>query len=244
MVAPDVPLDRTRPAGRPRASVRWYLTAAGLFLGSSVLQLIASLQRWVTFSDAWRPGEPLIEDNLFDYSYPADPWQNLGTAAQYFGAGYLLLSLGVYALLRAAPAHRNGRLRVLALIVVSSFALDGGHALLSGLFDAPTPIQHVMAVLWLLSLVAFGCLIVLGVMWVRTSWAVSLACLFLLGATVPGYLWAMFTLAPLITGYQSHDTTPWTETVVAASTAAAGVSVLLAAGVAAISRWVLSRARP
>jgi hypothetical protein len=242
MLAPKLPLDRTPAVARPRASVRWSLAAAGLILGSAALQLIASLQRWVTFGAAWTPGEPLVEDNLFDYSYPADPWVNVGTAAQCFGAGYLLLSLGVYALLRAAPPSQMVRMRVLTLIVAGSFAIDGGHALVSGLAGSPSPVQYVMVALWLLSLVAFVCLVLLGVLWLQTSWPVSVACLFLFGATVPGYLWAMFTLAPLITGYQSHDTTPWAETVVAGSTAAAAVGLPLAAAGAALRRRQISGA--
>ena len=244
MVASDLPLDRDRSVPRRGVSVPWSLAAAGLFLVSAAAQLVASLQRWVTASESWTRTDRLVEDNLFDYSYPADPWENIGTAAQYFGAGYLALSLGIVALVRAAPRDQAARMRLVAAVVAGSFALDGGHALVSGLINSPTPVQHVLVLQWLLSLGAFLCLIVLGALWLRTSWPRTLACLFLLGATVPGYLWAMFTLAPLITGYQSHDTTPWTETIVAGSTAAAGVSLLLAAGAAQFRRPGSSRARP
>lgn len=230
MAAPELDLDRTRPIPHHRASVPWSLAAACLFLVSAALQLIASLQRWVTFSGSWTRTDRLIEDNVFDYSYPADPWENVGTAAQYFGAGYLSLSLGVVTMLLAAPALQTARTRVLAVIVAASFALDGGHALVSGLINTPTPVQHVLALQWLFSLVGCACLIALGALWLRIWRPGALACLFLLGATVPGYLWAMYALAPLITGQESYDTTPWTETVVAGSTAAAGVSLLVAAG--------------
>jgi len=237
MAAPELPLNLEQSLPhRSQASVPWSLAAAGLFLLSAALQLVASLQRWVTAAESWTREDRLVEDNLFDYSYPADPWEPLGTAAQYFGAGYLLLSLGVYALLRAAPSGQAARMRVPTMIVAGSLALDGGHALVSGLVDTPTPVQYVLVLQWLLSLVACVCLVVLGAWWLRTSRAVGLACLFLLGVTVPGYLWSMYLLAPLITGYVSYDTTPWTETVVAGSAAAAGVSLIVAAGAAVLSR--------
>ena len=229
---------------RDQASVPWCLAAAGLILGSAALQLVASLQRWVTAYESWTRTDRLVEDNLFDYSYPADPWENVGTAAQQFGAGYLLLSLGMLALLRAAPPSQTVRMRVLALVVACSLALDGGHALVTGLINTPTPVQHVLVLQWLLSLAGFLSLIVLGALWWRTSRAVALAYAFLLGTTVPGYLCSMYLLAPLVTGYQSFDTTPWTETIVAGSTAAAGVTVLVAAGVMAVGRAALSKPLP
>jgi len=102
-------------------------------------------------------------------------------------------------------------------------------------------VQHVLVAQWVLSLTAFVCLIILAVMSLPASRAVSLACLFLVGATVPGYLCASYAVAPIIIGYQSYDTTPWTETIVAGSTAAAGFCLLAGVAVAAFRRGTVTR---
>ncbi|PJJ62428.1 hypothetical protein [Compostimonas suwonensis] len=229
MAALDSADPRVRMVRSPRASVIWSLAAAGLLLGSAALQLVASLERWVVLGGSWTRDDISVEDHLFDYSYPADPWENLATTAQFFGAGVLLLAPGILAMARAA--RRGGILeRVLAVAVAASFGLTGAHALVSGLTGAPSPAQS-LPVQGILSLIGFVGLIILAVYWLRTSPASSIACLFLLGATLPGYLVATFEIAPMIAGYQSYDTTPWTETIVAASTAAAGLAMIIAAGV-------------
>ncbi|TFD66324.1 hypothetical protein [Cryobacterium ruanii] len=69
IAGPDV---RTTPdhfASRVPAS-GWLLLTAGFFLASAVLQIVASLERWVSFAGARTDGN--IEDHLFDYYYPAD----------------------------------------------------------------------------------------------------------------------------------------------------------------------------
>lgn len=211
------------------------LAAAGLFLGSGLLQLVASLERWFVLSASWTRGDHSIEDHLFDYSYPADPWQNLGTTAQVFGVGLLLLALGILAMARAVPRRGGHVERMLTLATAVSFGLTGLHAFVSGLIGVPSPLQ-LLPVQMLLSLVGFVGLLVLGARWVRASWSASVSCLLLLGATLPGYFLATFQIAPMLLGYQSHDTTPFTETIVTASTAGAGILMLLAAGTAELRR--------
>ena len=204
----------------------WLLLTSGLFLVSALLQIVASLERWVSFAGARTDGT--IEDHLFDYYYPADPWENLGTTAQVFGVGLLVLALGILALARGAGPHGDRATRMLASVTAASFALTGAHALVSGVIGMPTPLQY-LPVQLLLSAVGFVGLIVLGVRFVRKSWPASVACVMLLGSTLPGLMLANFTIAPEIVGYQSHDMTPFTETIVASSTAAAGVMLLGAA---------------
>jgi hypothetical protein len=60
-----------------------------------VLQLTASLQRWVVFRGPRTADDTSVEDHRFDYSFPWHPWEPTGTAAQLFGAGTVLLALGV-----------------------------------------------------------------------------------------------------------------------------------------------------
>ena len=218
-----------------RVSAQWSLVAAGLFLAAAALQLVASLERWVVLSASRTRTDISIEDHRFDYSYPADPWQDLGTTAQFFGVGLLLLALGITAVARSV-AHRDGGLeRMLTVATAASFGITGVHALVSGLIGVPSPLQFLPVQLFL-SLVGFAGLIALSVRWLLVSWASSVACLLLLAVTLPGTIVVTFQIAPAIVGYQSHDTTPFTETIVAVSTAAAGVAMLVAAGVAALSR--------
>ena len=224
---------QTHRAGR--VSVRWSLAAAGLFLAAAALQLVASLERWVVLSASWTRTDTSIEDHRFDYSYPADPWENLGTTAQFFGLGLLLLALGIRALARSAASRDGGLERMLTVATAASFGITGMHALVSGLMGVPSPLQF-LPVQVLLSLIGFAGLIALSVRWLRASWASSVACLLLLGVTLPGTIVVTFQIAPAILGYQSHDTTPFTETIVALCTAAAGFAMLVAAGVAERSR--------
>lgn len=206
----------------------WSLIAAGLFFGSAALQLIASLQRWVVFRAANL--EFVAENHLYDYSFPYAPWENAGTSAQLFGTATLLLALGVLATaFSVAAIPRTPRRRIaaaidaaLGILVAGSFAITGAHALISGITGTPSPLYEYGALGW----VAVVGLIILIVRWARRSPAAMMACLFLMGATGLGYFIAAFQIAPLLTGYASHDTTPWTETVVAIWTALAGTANL------------------
>ncbi|KFF58459.1 hypothetical protein JF66_18420 [Cryobacterium sp. MLB-32] len=202
-----------------------------LFLGSAALQLIASLQRWVIVSAEWTRTDRLIEDHRFDYSYPADPWENVGTAAQLFGLGVILLAFGVVALARACRRLPDRGTTVVTVVVALAFGITGLHAVVSGLAGIPSPAQY-LSVQLILSIVQIIGLLFLGLRWLTVSWGAAIACVFLLGSTLPGYLAATFLIAPAIAGYQSYDTTPWTETIVAATTALAGLWLLVAVGIA------------
>ena len=90
---------------------------------------------------------------------------------------------------------------------------------------------------WALGWVGLVGLIGLSVLWGRMSRAaVVMACVFLIGSTLPlGWMGATYVIAPMIAG-PSHDTAPWSETVFAASPAAAGVAMIVAAWMAARHR--------
>lgn len=235
MSAIGVPDNGTRTDRIRRASAIWSFIAAGLFLGSAALQLVASLQRWVVFRASH--DEFVAEDHLYDYSFPHDPWENIGTSAQLFGAGTLTLAFGVLTMalgvvvlprtvVRRSVAVIIGVVEiVLAILVAGSFGIAGAHALVSGVTGIPSPLQQYGATGW----IGIAGLMVLIVLWVFRSPAAMLACVFLMGTTGLGYFVAAFQIAPLVAGYVSNDTTPWTETVVAAWTAAAGFSMILAA---------------
>jgi hypothetical protein len=243
MSAIEVPDQQTRTVRFRWVSVIGALVAAALFLGSGGLQLVASLQRWVAFRASLE--EPIsAEDHLYDYSFAWDPWVPVGTAAELLGIGVLLMAIGVLAMplgvLTWARAIAGRRVAVvvvivefmIAILVAYSFAVYGAHALLSGLAGEPSPLRDSGGLGWIS---VFG-LLVLTVLWVPKSRAAMIASVFLLGSTGLGYLIAAFVIAPILAGGPSHDTTPWTETVIAASTAAAGVAMLLTAWMAARRR--------
>lgn len=228
------------------ASVIGSLIAAALFLVAAALQLTASLQRWVVFAGSRTGDDRSVEDHLYDYSYPYEPWEPIGTAAQLYGAGLLLTAVGVLILPIGVAAMRRRRTRyrvvltigevVTAALVAGALGIDGAHALISGLTGTPSPLQHTGAVGW----VAFFGLIALGVIW-HSSRAAVTTCAFLIGSTWLGYLLAAFVIAPLFAG-GSHDTTRWTETVVAATTAAAGIAMLV--GTWGVLRKTTAQTRP
>lgn len=222
----------------PKASVFGFLAAAVLFMASAVLQHLASIQRWVVLRGQ-RPGNELtVEDHELDYSFPADPWETIGTAAQLFGAatllqavGVLAMALGVLAVPRVAP-NRIGIVAepALALLVAAAFAVMGAHALISGINGAPSDLQHSRVLAPLMVWCGFGGLAALAWLWSGMSRAASVACVFLVGSNMFGAAIANFTVAAMIAGYVSHDTTPWLESVVAGTSAAAALAMVFAAG--------------
>lgn len=233
----DLPLsDQDNQALHPRrGAVSILLTSAVLFTGSAVLQFIASGQRWVVFAGSRAAGDISVEDHIFDYYFPGGDWEPIGTAAQFVGAGILISAFGILVMaigmLLTPGAPRGWRTPiaaaelVLATAIAASLGVGGAHALISGFNGAPSALQDYLA----LSHVGFFGLIALALLWLRRLPAATAACLFLLGSTLVGYLVSTFLIAPLIAGETSHDTTRWTETVVAATTAGAAVTAGIAA---------------
>ncbi|MFL4472393.1 hypothetical protein ACIPVK_00125 [Paeniglutamicibacter sp. MACA_103] len=221
----------------PKAAVAWFLAAAVLFLASALLQHLASIQRWVVLRGQ-RPGhEPSVEDHLLDYIFPSDPWEPIGTAAQLFGAGtmvqavgILAMALGVLAVPRVAP-NRIGVISetVFAILVAASFFTVGTHALVSRISGVPSTMQDSQGLVAFMVWGGFESLAALAWLWMGMSRGAVAACLFLLGTTLPGSAISNFTIAPMIAGFVSHDTTPWLESVVASSSAAAALAMAFAA---------------
>ncbi|WP_043671899.1 hypothetical protein [Clavibacter michiganensis] len=217
----------TRRPGADRTGTASVLLAALLLAASAGLQHAASLERWVQAPPML--GEHSIQSHLFDFSFPADPWEPVGDAAQLLGVGYLLLAAGLVAAVAGPGIRRPRGTLALAAAVAASFAYLGAHALVSGILGAPTALQSTTAAA-VPGLVAPAGLVVLGVLHARPSPATAAACAMLLGATLPGHLVATFVVAPALVGEQSFDTTPWTESVVAAAVALAAVALLVGAG--------------
>jgi len=206
--------------------------AGGLVLLSAALQALASLERWVTGVRDWTRTDHLIEDHRFDYLYPADPWEPIGAAAEVSGLGLILLGVGVGLLAHAGTAGRPRTAPWVAPLAAIPFVLLGVHAVASGLIGAPSFLAWLVEWGFLpLMIVSVGGLVWLVLLALRRTPLWSLAALLLIGVTPLGYLVSAFGIAPYVAGYQSYDTTPWTETILAAWTAAAGLFITLGAAV-------------
>lgn len=214
----------TSSAARPRRSPRVLgFAAAGLLLLSAALQVLASLERWGERRTGWDRADISIEDSRFDYWFPASPWENLGGAAQLYGLGMMALAGGIAFLAFAATSNRTVA-GGLCLVAAAPPALFGIHALVSGLMGSPSPLGFTPVEILLGMAQAAGLIVLALVCGPRSAgWVVG--SVLLLGTTTFGYLVSTFVIAPAIVGYQSHDTTPFTETVVAAWAAASAVAV-------------------
>ncbi|WP_344059503.1 hypothetical protein [Microbacterium pumilum] len=244
----EVPLDTVLSASRlPRWRLVRAIVSAAMLLAAAAALLVASLQRWVWAADlgtfsalVTEDHQSLIEDHLYDFVVPADPWQNVGQAAQLSGVAFLLLAAGALCLTAACASKRwiSPGSWLIALAVSIPFGLIGVHGLLSGLSDAPSSLE-LIASSPLLIVIQLPGIVALAVIAARRSAAWTAAAILLSGATLPGYLVATFMIAPVFAGGTSYDTTRWTETVVAASIALAGIAV--AVGVATGHRRFVDR---
>ena len=191
------------------------------------------MQRWV-FTDLGTVGpDRSLEDHLFDYVIPADPWVSVGSAATLFGLAYLLIGAALI-LLGVASRATGDRVKgivAVALVAAAPFVLVGLHALVSGVLGFASPLQYLVAAGGALFLGAAQviALTLFAAVVSRRSWIWAIGVLLLIGVTVFGYVGAMIVVAPVIVGYQSYDTTPWTEGVLAANTALAAVVVCIGA---------------
>lgn len=204
------------------------LAATALLLASAGLQFLAARERWVVAARAWTRTDAGVEDHRFDFALPAEPWENLGAAAQLFGIADIMLAAAVLFLGLAVRRGRRSEVVVCAL-AAAPFALVGAHALGSGLsgFAWPTALLVEGVAGLALASIQVAVLVPYIVMVVRHSLTWGLAAVLLVGNTLFGYLAATFVIAPALVGYESYDTTPWTEGVVAGLTAITAIVVAL-----------------
>lgn len=201
------------------------VTAAALFIASSALQLLASRERWVLARADLPADDVTYENHLYDYVWPAEPWQNVGVAAELAGIAILALAAGFAVLSYAVPAAGRSWTIAAILTVVLPLAVTGTHAIVSGIAGAPSPLAR-EPILAVLTLLPFLGLVAVAIRWAPRAPLAALACLPLLAMTMPGYLLALFVVAPVLAGYSSHDTTPGTEAIVAVCVALAALPLL------------------
>ena len=226
-------LGESAPPAPPRRSALFFaaLTAL-LLLASAALQLRASAARWVEFGSTVGDNELSVESDQYDYFFPAGEFFPLPHTGIPLGIALLIQAAALLCLLATLIGVRERTSRAvfftalpLGVLAALGFALQGLHAWLSAFEQQPSA----LADSWLVSLallIAFLALCALSILCCFSIPLLGIAAAFLLGSTMIGYFISSSLLAPLLTGYVSHDTTPGTETIVALSTAAASLTML------------------
>lgn len=215
-----------RPVARALVSLLLLASAGGF--------AVAAAQRWwpacprgAFDSDACLR----LQDHEFDYLYPSDPWTPVGTAAQDAGVATLLLAAAAVLL----PLVLARRVRWVPLLVAgvvgAALTVVGLHQWTSGVTGQVQPQSAAAAAgfVWLV--------VVPAVVLVWAARATSGArersrrvrTWLLAAALVASTPLPVALLGPVVLLYGSHDTTPWSEAVIA-------IPLVLAAGLV----WVVS----
>jgi hypothetical protein len=213
-----------------RNIVRWLMrgaVAASIALAGA-LWVAAAAQRWWPVCkrgdfDAVACLE--LQDHLYDYVAPTAPWAPVGSAAQLAGVAMALLALGV-TLLPWLWLPRRPLVCLAVAVPALAVLLIGGLTWSAGLSHEALDIGVVPTLLvW-----SFGLPIALGMaaatsrddhtLQRTTRWRVGITVL--IGMATP---LAELVLAPMLVGYRSHDSTPWTEAVTGLLLVTAGCAV-------------------
>lgn len=200
-----------------------------LLVLSGVAAILADLQRWLPAcaGDFDAPDCVGMQSDWYDVAPPGESWIPIGTSAPLMGAGYALLALAAIGLFRTVVptwwAWVVGALCAVpfALLAATTFAsAAAGHTVeLRG----TTASLHLLAYAWPVALGVFLLAGTVASSGLRGGSIVAAAGLLLLASPV-----VLYVTAALVTGYVSHDTSPWTQAIGGAFTLLAGVALLLA----------------
>jgi hypothetical protein len=185
-----------------------------LLAGAGTLQVAASAQRWwpaCRFGDFETAACLRLQSHTYDFVVPSAPWVPVGHASVLAGLSLLLLGLGVTGLpLLLRPGRRPALAWLLCAVLGLSQLLAGVSTVASGLLGRPVgePGTPFVAFVWLGWPVALTLTSILMVGRVRRPAAGWLLLIVLLTASTP---LAELFMAPIVTGYVSYDTTPWSE---------------------------------
>ena len=216
---------------------RLRLLGSTLFVASGALTLLGERARWWP---ACRWGEfdatrcLQLQDHRFDQVLPSEPWEPLPSVGWLAGSGIVLLGLAVLTLgplvsaqVDTVPARRG------ALLGAS---LLGGPALVVGVVTilaahSGRPVGlgaggFTLTVVWLIGppLVLLGVVIAWSLGPGAVSSPVGAKAVVLAALFVSTPLVSLF-LGPAVTGYMSHDTTPWADTLAGVAAAVAGLAL-------------------
>jgi len=210
--------------------MRWLMRAAvaALFSFAGALWVAAAAQRWwpaCKRGDFDTVGCLKLQDHLYDYVAPTAPWVPVGNAAQLAGVAMALLAVGVTLLPWLWVPSRP--LVCLAVAVPAlAVLLIGGSTWNAGLSHEALTVGLVPTILvW-----SFGLPIALVVAATTsrdghtaqrtTRWRVVITVLIAMATPL-----AEVMFAPMLVGYMSHDSTPWTGAVTGALLVTAGCAV-------------------
>jgi hypothetical protein len=205
-----------------RAAVAAFISLAG------ALSVAAAAQRWWP---ACRRGDfdavacIKAQDHLYDYVAPTAPWVPVGNAALLAGVALALLAVGV-TLLPWLWLPRRPLVCLVVVVPALAVLVIGGLTWNAGLGQEALHVGVAPTILiW-----SFGLPVALAMAAVTsrddhtaqrtTRWRVGITVLIAM-ATPLGE--AMF--APLLVGYMSHDSTPWTGAVTGVLLVTAGFAV-------------------
>lgn len=198
---------------------------------SGVVTVLAAQERWwpaCRFGDFDTAACLRLQDHRFDFLFVRAPWSPLGNAAELAGLGMLLLAAAM-GMLPWLVLQDRSRLTAalsavlsLALVPVAATQLFSGRAGRVVEVPALDMATVVWVFVWPVALVTLAIVAVTeqGAGALQVGGRLLLFGSLLLATPVPQIL-----LPPVMTGYISHDTSPWAEAVI-------GV-LLLAAAVAA-----------
>ncbi|MEO7754678.1 MAG: hypothetical protein ABIS35_14820 [Terracoccus sp.] len=206
-----------------RVAVSLLLVAAGLLMAA------ASWQRWWP---ACRLGDfdalaciPL-QDHLYDFILPTDPWVPIGNAAQLSAVGLLVWAFALALVPLLVPGSRPGRLtRVLSAVMgvgvamMAAFTWVSGQAGRAVTVDWLHPVIAGLLILWPVAMVVATVPPHLRAPGPPNRWLLVTVGLLVGSAPLPSYF-----VVPVIVGYASHDSTPWEEAVVGLMLVAAALT--------------------
>ena len=209
--------------------MRWLVRAAvaALIALAGALWVAAAAQRWWP---ACKPGDfdevgcLRLQDHLYDYVAPTGPWAPVGSAAQLAGVAMALLAVGV-TLLPWLWLPRRPLVCMAASVPALAVLLIGGLTWNAGLsHEATAGGMGPTILVW-----SFGLPIALAMAAATsrdhtaqrtTRWRVVITVLIAMATPL-----AELLFAPMLVGYRSHDSTPWTDAVTGLLLVTAGFAV-------------------
>ncbi|MEP6563111.1 MAG: hypothetical protein ABJD68_18780 [Nakamurella sp.] len=192
------------------------IVAGLLFVIAGWLSILAAQLRW---GDACAGGFDsqsclVVQDHLYDYLLPMEPWVQIAGAAELAGSSYLVVALAIALVCAAVRSSVWGR--VLQVMLVLSVVLFGLTTVLSGGAGAPiepaTSLAEWLFLGWAIvgpmALVVFVTHYALGP--AADSLLPPLAWTLWAGLLVLATPFPEYFLMSLAVGYTSYDTTPRT----------------------------------
>lgn len=210
--------------------MRWLVRAvvAASIALAGALWVAAAAQRWwpaCKLGDFDAVGCLKLQDHLYDYVAPTAPWVPVGSAAQLAGVAMALLALGVTLL---PWLWLPSRPLVCLAVAVPALAvlLIGGSTWNAGLTHEALAVGVVPTILvWSLGLpIALAMAAAASrddhTAQRTTRWRVVITVLIAMATPL-----AEVIFAPILVGYMSHDSTPWTGAVTGVLLVTAGFAV-------------------